>query len=135
MGNWIPNDPTLVAQILKISSAYSPPPPEGFVSPMTWGIEANVIERFAAAGVPKENVSFLKDTYTFNLPGPPSEFVAAFRRYYGPTMSAFEAAEKTGRAGDLQRELEALFNSQNKNPSKDSTSIPATFLRVTVARN
>ena len=39
MGNWIPNDPTLVAQILKISSAYSPPPPEGFVSPMTWGVE------------------------------------------------------------------------------------------------
>ena len=37
MGNWIPNDPTLVAQILKISSTYSPPPPEGFVSPMTWG--------------------------------------------------------------------------------------------------
>src|SRR5262249_47976262 len=38
MGNWIPNDPTLVAQILKISSAYTPPPPEGFVSPMTWGV-------------------------------------------------------------------------------------------------
>src|SRR5215510_9379070 len=36
MGNWIPNDPTLVAQILKISSAYSPPPPEGFISPMLW---------------------------------------------------------------------------------------------------
>ena len=46
-GNWIPNDPTLVAQILKISSAYSPPPPEGFISPMTWGVESNVIERFA----------------------------------------------------------------------------------------
>src|SRR5690242_13919993 len=37
MGNWIPNDPTLVAQVLKVSSAYSPPPPEGFISPMTWG--------------------------------------------------------------------------------------------------
>jgi hypothetical protein len=135
MGNWIPNDPTLVAQILKISSAYSPPPPEGFVSPMTWGIETNVTERFVAAGVPKENISFLKDTYTFNFPGPPSEFVAAFRKYYGPTMNAFEAAEKTGRAGDLQKELEALFNSQNKSPSKDSTSISTTFLRVTVARN
>jgi ubiquinone/menaquinone biosynthesis C-methylase UbiE len=135
MGNWIPNDPTLVAQILKISSAYSPPPPEGFVSPMTWGIETNVTERFVAAGVPKENISFLKDTYTFNFPGPPSEFVAAFRKYYGPTMNAFEAAEKTGRAGDLQKELEALFNSQNKTPSKDATSISATFLRVTVARN
>ena len=135
MGNWIPNDPTLVAQVLKISSAYSPPPPEGFVSPMTWGIETNVMERFAAAGVPKENIAFLKDTYTFDFPGPPSEFVAAFRKYYGPTMNAFEAAEKSGRAGDLQKELEALFNSQNKSPSKDSTSISATFLRVTVARN
>jgi hypothetical protein len=135
MGNWIPNDPTLVAQILKISSAYSPPPPEGFVSPMIWGIESNVIERFMAAGVPKENVSFLRDTYVFNFSGSPSEFVAAFRKYYGPTMNAFEAAEKNGRAGDLQNELEALFNSQNKSPNKDSTSIPATFLRVTIARH
>ena len=135
MGNWIPNDPTLVAQILKISAAYSPPPPEGFVSPMTWGIESNVIERFAAAGVPKEKVAFVRDTYTFNFPSPPSELVDAFRQFYGPTMNAFEAAEKNGRAGDLQKELEALFSSQNKSPSKDTTSIPATFLRVTVAVN
>jgi hypothetical protein len=135
MGNWIPNDPTLVAQILKISSAYSPPPPEGFVSPMTWGIESNVLERFAAAGVPKENVSFLKDTYTFDFPGSPAEFVTAFRKYYGPTMNAFEAAEKNGRAGELQKELETLFNNHNKSPRKDATTIPATFLRVTVTRN
>ena len=133
MGNWIPNDPTLVAQILKISSSYSPPPPEGFVSPMTWGIEKEVIERFASAGIPKEKISFVRDTYTFNFPGPPAEFLDAFRKYYGPTMNAFEAAEKNGRAGDLQKELEALFNTQNKSPSKDATSIPATFLRVTVA--
>ena len=132
MGNWIPNDPTLVAQILKISSSYSPPPPEGFISPMTWGIEDNVVERFAAAGVPKEKISFARDTYTFNFPGAPSELVNAFRKYYGPTMNAFEAAEKNGRAGDLQTELEVLFNSQNKSTSKDGTSIPATFLRVTV---
>lgn len=135
MGNWIPNDPTLVAQILKISAAYSPPPPEGFISPMTWGIENNVIERFAGAEIPKEKVSFVKDTYTFNFPGAPSKLVAAFRTFYGPTMNAFEAAEKNGRAGDLQKELEALFSSQNKSPSKDTTSIPATFLRVTVALN
>jgi len=92
MGNWIPNDPTLVAQILKISSSYSPPPPEGFISPMTWGVESHVIERFGSAGVPKEKVSFTRDTYTFNFPGRPSEFVAAFRDYYGPTMNAFQAA-------------------------------------------
>ena len=131
MGNWIPNDPTLVAQILRISSSYTPPPPEGFVSPMTWGIENNVSERFAAAGVPAEKISFVRDTFTFNFPGTPSEFVDEFRKYYGPTMNAFEAAEKNGRAADLQRELEELFSSQNK--SKDVTSIPATFLRVTVA--
>jgi SAM-dependent methyltransferase len=133
MGNWIPNDPTLVAQILKISSSYSPPPPEGFISPMTWGIEDNVVERFAGAGVPRENISFARDTFTFDFPGAPSEFVDAFRKYYGPTMNAFEAADKNGRAGDLQKELEVLFDSQNKSPSKDATSIPATFLRVTVA--
>lgn len=132
MGNWIPNDPTLVAQILKISSSYSPPPPEGFISPMTWGLEDKVIERFAAAGVPKEKISFDRDTYTFSYPAPPTELLAAFRKYYGPTMNAFDAAEKTGWVADLQKELEALFNSQNRNPRKDTTSIPATFLRVTV---
>jgi SAM-dependent methyltransferase len=133
MGNWIPNDPTLVAQILKISSGYTAPPPEGFVSPVTWGIESNVIERFARAGVPVEKIAFERDTFIFNFPGPPSAFVDEFRKYYGPTMNAFEAAEKNGRAADLQRELEELFASQNKSPSMDTTSIPATFLRVTVA--
>jgi SAM-dependent methyltransferase len=135
MGNWIPNDPTLVAQILKISAAYTPPPPEGFISPMTWGIEANAIERFAGAGVPRENVAFARDTYTFNFSGTPSEFVDAFRHYYGPTMNAFEAAEKAGRAEDLRKELDALFESQNTSSRGDATSIPATFLRVTVAVN
>src|SRR5688572_9583923 len=132
MGNWIPGDPTLVAQILKISSSYMPPPPEGFVSPMTWGVESHVIERFVAAGIPTERIAFVRDTFTFNYRGTPSAFVDEFRQYYGPTMNAFEAAGKNGRAADLQRELEGLFRSQNQ--VEGSTSIPATFLRVTVRR-
>jgi len=132
MANWIPNDPTLVAQILKISSSYSPPPPERFVSPMTWGVEDDVIERFTAAGVPEEQISFERGTYTFNYPAPPSELVALFRDYYGPTMNAFEAAAADGREADLQAELDALFNEQNR--ANGATSIPATFLRVTVKR-
>jgi len=132
MGNWIPNDPTLVAQILKISSAYSPPPPEGFVSPMTWGVESHVLDRFAAAGIPSEKVAFLKDTYTFNAPVPPASWVADFRAYYGPTMNAFAAAEQNGKAAELQKELEALFERQNRSEVNGTTSIPATFLRVTV---
>lgn len=132
MGNWIPNDPTLVAQVLKISSSYSPPPPEGFVSPMTWGVEDQVIERFTQAGVPEEQISFERDTYTFIYSGTPSGLVAEFRSYYGPTMNAFEAAAANGREAGLQAELETLFDEQNT--SDDATSIPATFLRVLVTR-
>ena len=132
MGNWIPGDPTLVAQILKISSAYTPPPPEGFVSPMLWGVESHVVERFTNAGVAKEDISFMKDTFTFETSSTPAEFVDTFRKYYGPTMNAFEAAEKNGKAADLQRELEDLF--EKENTSDSTTSIPATFLRVTVNR-
>jgi SAM-dependent methyltransferase len=134
MGNWIAGDPTLVAQILRISAAYTPPPPPEFISPMTWGIETQVIERFARAGVPQQNVSFLRDTYWFRFSGTPSHLVDEFRRYYGPTMNAFEAAEKDGRSQDLRNELEALFETQNTSGRKDVTTIPATFLRVTAAR-
>lgn len=132
MGNWIPGDPTLVAQILKISSAYTPPPPEGFISPMTWGVENHVTERFANAGIAKDNISFKRETYTFNAAFSPSAFVDLFRKYYGPTMNAFDAAEKNGKAQDLQNELVTLFNSQNQSADKNLTSIPATFLLVTV---
>jgi SAM-dependent methyltransferase len=132
MGNWIPGDPTLVAQILKISSAYSPPPPEGFISPMTWGIESHVVDRFTSAGVPGERISFAKDTYVFNAPVPPAAFVADFRNYYGPTMNAFAAAEQAGKSSALQQELEALFERENRS-ANGSTSIPATFLCVTVS--
>ena len=134
MGNWIPGDPTLVAQVLKVSSAYTPPPPEGFISPMTWGVESNVIERFTTAGVAKEDISFAKDTFIFRSPNPPAELVQRFRLFYGPTMNAFEAAEKNGKEADLQRELEALFDSQNQSGNPNTTAIPATFLRVTVNR-
>jgi SAM-dependent methyltransferase len=130
MGNWIPGDPTLVAQILKISTAYTPPPPEGFVSPMTWGDEAQVRERFEAAGIPAENVRCERATWYFRQPGPPADLLDTFRRFYGPTMNAFEAAEKDGRAEELSRELTALFEAQNRGGA--STEIPATYLKVTV---
>jgi SAM-dependent methyltransferase len=130
MGNWIPNDPTLVAQILRISSAYTPPPPEGFVSPMTWGVETNVVERFAGAGVPANKVSFERDTFVFRFSGTPAQLLGEFRDYYGPTMNAFEAARKDGREASLQAELEALFAAQNTGAT--GTTIPATFLRVEV---
>jgi ubiquinone/menaquinone biosynthesis C-methylase UbiE len=133
MGNWIPNDPTFVSQVLKISSAFTPPPPEGFISPMMWGLETNIIERFGQAGVPKTSISMLRDTYYFASPEKsPAQFIELFERFYGPTMNAVEAAQKNGKAKELHTQLVELANSQNK--SKDAgTFIPATFMRVTVS--
>ena len=134
MGNWIPNDPTsFVSQLLRISSSFTPPPPEGFVSPMTWGVESDIIARFGQAGVPTEKISMQKDTYSFVSPEvSPIAFIDQFRRFYGPTMNAFEAADKSGRTAELLGQLVDLAKAQNKG-GPASTSIPATFMRVTVS--
>jgi SAM-dependent methyltransferase len=134
MGNWIPNDPTLVAQILKLSSAYTPAPPAGFVSPMLWGSEAAVTERFVAAGIATEDIAFARDTFTFTFDGPPGKFVDEFRLWYGPTMNAFEAAAASGKEAALQADMHALFEQQNRSGSADRTVVDAVFLRVTVTR-
>jgi SAM-dependent methyltransferase len=133
MGNWIPNDPTFVSQLLKVSSQFTPPPPEGFISPMTWGVESYILERFAEAGVPQESVSMVRDTFYFALPDKsPAQFIELFETYYGPTMNAVDAAEKNGKRDELHDQLIELANSQNK--SKNSgTFIPATYMRVTVS--
>jgi ubiquinone/menaquinone biosynthesis C-methylase UbiE len=132
MGNWIPGDPTLVAQLLKISSTYSPPPPDGFVSPVTWGVVDNVVERFTAAGIREDAIACEPDTFVFEAPVPPTEYLTWFRDYYGPTMNAFEAAASNGRADDLFAELDTLFEAHNTSSVPGTTTIPATFLRVSV---
>lgn len=132
MGNWIPGDPTLVAQVLKTSAAFAPAPPAGFVSPMMWGIEEEVIERFEAAGIAKDRIRFKRESWLFKAEATPSELLEVFRNYYGPTMNAYEAAEKSGRVEELHRELQGLFTRHNASPLKDVTLIPATYLRVTV---
>jgi ubiquinone/menaquinone biosynthesis C-methylase UbiE len=132
MGNWIPNDPTFVSQILRISSAFTPPPPEGFISPMTWGVESHILERFGKAGVPAEKVSMTRETFLFDLPDTsPERYIETFRDFYGPTMNAYDAARKNGKADELHRQLVDLANSQNQSTGS-GTRIPATFMRVTV---
>jgi ubiquinone/menaquinone biosynthesis C-methylase UbiE len=133
MGNWIPNDPTFVSQLLKVSSAFTPPPPEGFVSPMTWGVDSHVVERFGQAGVPQEKISITKDTFQFTSPDKtPAQFIDLFRQLYGPTMNAFDAAENSGKAEELHGQLVELAKAQNQS-ANGGTFIPATFLRVTVS--
>ena len=132
MGNWIPGDPTFVSQLLKISASFMSPPPEGFISPITWGVEANVIERFVQAGVSSDKISIVKDTYQFISPDKtPADFIDLFEKFYGPTMNAVEAAQKSGRMDDLHTQLVQLANAQNKS-TDGGILIPANFLRVTV---
>ncbi|RYG42674.1 MAG: methyltransferase type 11, partial [Chitinophagaceae bacterium] len=123
-----------VAQILSISSAYAPPPPEGFISPMLWGVESHVTDRFVQAGIAPGNISFSRETYTFEAPYSPAAFVQRFKHFYGPTMNAFEAAEKNGKADELQHALEELFDRQNTTGDPNNTAIPATFMKVTVLK-
>lgn len=134
MCNWIPNDATsFVSQLLKISSSFMPPPPEGFVSPMTWGVDTHIIERFDQAGVPKEKISMVKDTYFFISPDKgPADFVDSFRRFYGPTMNAFDAAQKNEKVEELHGQLLELVKAFNES-TNGGTSIPSTFLRITVS--
>jgi ubiquinone/menaquinone biosynthesis C-methylase UbiE len=132
MGNWIPNDPTFVSELLKISSSFMPPTPEGFISPMTWGVDTHIVERFGQAGVPRETISIVKDTFHFTSPDKnPTHVIESFRRFYGPTMNAFEAAEKSGRVEELHNQLLELAKAQNQS-ANGGASIPANFLRVTV---
>ncbi len=135
MGNWIPGDPTsFVSQLLKISAAFTPPPPEGFISPVTWGVEAQIVDRFGQAGVAPDRITMLKDTYWFAAPDKsPADVIDLFRRYYGPTMNAFDAAAKNGLADDLHRQLLELAEAQNQGGAGGGTSIAATFMRVTVS--
>jgi ubiquinone/menaquinone biosynthesis C-methylase UbiE len=133
MGNWIPNDPgSFVSQVLKISSAFTPPPPEGFVSPMLWGVEKHILERFGQAGVAPERISLFQDTFYFRSPDVgPTQLIEMFRDFYGPTMNAFEAAGKNGQTEELARQLVEQARMQNR-ATDGGTMIPATFMRVTV---
>lgn len=133
MGNWIGGDPTVIAQVLRISAAYSPPPPDGFVSPVTWGDPQQVRERFGAAGIDESAIRCDKATWRFTFAGPPAEYLDVYADYYGPTMNAFAAAAEQGRADELRRELVELFESCNESGEPGRTELVANYLLVSVS--
>jgi SAM-dependent methyltransferase len=129
MGNWIPGDPTLVAQILRLCSGYMPPPPPGSVSPMTWGVEDTVRERFDNAGIAPGDIEFERLPWRMHGPWPVDDLCDIFIDYYAPTMKAVEAAEAAGRSEELKRELHKLFREHNQ--GGEGTDLSPTFLKVT----
>jgi hypothetical protein len=101
----------------------------GRAGSVSWGGIDNVTERFTAAGISPNAISCTPTLYSFRLPQPPAELLDAFRHYYGPTMNAFDAAQKDGRARELYDRLSALFEAQNEGGSGE-TVIAAKFLKV-----
>jgi SAM-dependent methyltransferase len=132
MGNWIPNDPTFVSQLLKISSSFMPPPPEGFVSPMTWGVDSHVFERFAQAGVRKEKSPWSRTAGTLRRRTKSSAGHGIFYSILWPNDECRRSGAKTGKLDELHGQLLELRNLGRIRLSPVAApSIPATFLRVT----
>ena len=102
---------------------------------MTWGVDTHIIERFGQAGVAPEKISMVRDMFYFRAPDKsPAQFVEELERFYGPTMNALDAAKQSGRGEESHKQVVEIANAQNRS-GNDSTSMPATFLRVTVSLN
>ena len=126
MANWTPEGH--VGHMFRIIGKYVPPPPI-MVSPVKWGDDATVRERFCD-GVAR--VDSMKRPYAMRYPFPPAEVVEFFRVYYGPTNRAFAALDAaSGQA--LRHDLEELW--EKNNVAQDgSTHVEAEFLHVTAIR-
>ena len=129
MGNWTPAG--FVGQMFKIHGQHVPPPAL-MPSPVKWGDEEIVRERF------KEGISHLKlnrRLYPFRYPFPPSEVVEFFRTYYGPSNKAFAAlsAHSFEKQAALQADLEQLWSEKNT-ATDGTTSIDSEYLEVVAIR-
>ena len=122
MANWTPSG--FVGQMFKTTAAHVPPPP-GMPSPVLWGVEATVRERFGSS------VSQLEATprnITFAFPFPPADVVEHFRNYYGPTQKAFGALDENGQAS-LRHDLEQLWSEHNR-ATDGTTDVESQYLEV-----
>jgi SAM-dependent methyltransferase len=97
LASWTPDG--FVGRMFRIVSTYLTPPP-GVPSPLLWGTEEHLASLFGS-GVEVSNSQ--QRTFTFRFASAEA-YVAAFRRWYGPTLKAFDAlgvADKRRLAADL----------------------------------
>jgi len=126
MANWTPAG--FIGQMFKTTAAYVPPPP-GMTSPVLWGKEDVVRERF---GDGVSQIETKPVILTFAFPFSPAEVVEHFRVYYGPANKAFAALDENKQAA-IRKELEDLWTKNNT--AKDgTTSVEAEYLEVRATR-
>ena len=127
MANWTPEGH--IGEMFKVTGKHVPPPPN-IPSPLKWGDEATVRERF------RDGISELKLTRRmcrFNLPFTPAEVVEHFRTYYGPTQRAFAALDSNAQAA-LRSDLEQVW-SQNNKSTDNTTQVDGEYLEVIATRS
>lgn len=89
MADWTPGG--FVGEQNQIIARYAPPPPPGMESPMLWGDEAVVRERFGQGA----GLSITKRMLTFDVPSKPRETEAYFRQYIGPMQVLVNQLDET----------------------------------------
>ena len=126
MANWTPSG--FIGQMFKITSSYVPPP-TGMTSPVLWGVEEKVRERFGG-GISKLETKLQKVTWVF--PFSPADVVEHFRLYYGPAQKAMGALDEQKGAA-LRKDLEELFTTHNQ-ATDGTTRVEAEYLEVVAVR-
>jgi SAM-dependent methyltransferase len=126
MANWTPQG--FIGQMFKTTGKHVPPP-AGMPSPLLWGDENTVADRFAEDTV---DLQMVRRKIDFDFLMNPAEVVEHFRVYYGPTQKAFEALDKAGQAA-LRADLEQLWADNNR-MTDGSTRVESEYLEVKAVR-
>lgn len=124
MANWTPEG--FIGEMFKVTGKHVPPP-AGMASPILWGKEDVVKERFGS-GVAE--LELVRRPMRFDFPFGPEDTVEFFRRFYGPTQKAFDALDEEGRS-TLRTDLEFLW-SENNQATDGTTLVFSEYLDVRV---
>jgi hypothetical protein len=126
LANWTPDG--FIGHLFRTVGAHVPPP-AGVPSPMLWGTEAHLRELF---GDGIASLEITERTFTWRLVSA-EEFVDFFRRWYGPTLKAFDALEGAARDA-LEADLVALARRFDR-LGGDAVAIPATYIEAVAVKS
>lgn len=120
LASWTPDG--FIGEMFRVITSYVPAP-AGVQSPLLWGTEEHLGELF---GPHAENIQSVDRTCTFRFASAEA-FVAFFRRWYGPTLKAFDALGDAERAV-LAADLADLARSHDQYRDTGSVAIAARYL-------
>ena len=120
LANWTPGG--FIGQMFKIVGRHVPPP-AGIRSPLEWGTEARLSELLA--GVARLDVQARHFVFRYRSA---QDWLATFRRYYGPTLKAFGSLDESAAAA-FEAELLDLAKVHNTS-TNGSLRIPSEYVEV-----